>query len=95
MTRKQDNAREQSWKEQLAGQEDFIKSVVQAVLQQVLEQEMEEALQAGKYERTAERLGYRSGSYGRTLITRVGRAAGAARPARTVSDRDFRAVPTE
>jgi len=73
MTRKQDNAREQSWKEQLAGQEDFIKSVVQAVLQQVLEQEMEEALQAGKYERTAERLGYRSGSYGRTLITRVGK----------------------
>ena len=42
MTRKQDNAREQSWKEQLAGQEDFMKSVVQAVLQQVLEQEMEE-----------------------------------------------------
>ena len=73
MTRKQDNAREQSWKEQLAGQEDFMKSVVQAVLQQVLEQEMEEALQAGKYERTAERLGYRSGSYGRTLITRVGK----------------------
>jgi len=73
MTRKQDNAREQSWKEQLAGQEDFIKSVVQAVLQQVLEQEMEEALQAGKCERTAERLGYRSGSYGRTLITRVGK----------------------
>jgi len=73
MTRKQDNAREQSWKEQLAGQEDFMKSVVQAVLQQVMEQEMEEALQAGKYERTAERLGYRSGSYGRTLITRVGK----------------------
>jgi len=73
MTRKQDNAREQSWKEQLAGQEDFMKSVVQAVLQQVLEQEMEEALQAGKCERTAERLGYRSGSYGRTLITRVGK----------------------
>ena len=73
MTRKQDNAREQSWKEQLAGQEDFMKSVVQAVLQQVMEQEMEEALQAGKCERTAERLGYRSGSYGRTLITRVGK----------------------
>jgi transposase-like protein len=33
-------------------------------LQQVLEAEMEEALQAGKGERTAGRLGYRSGHYG-------------------------------
>jgi transposase-like protein len=34
---------------------------------------MEEALGAGKGERTASRQGYRSGYYGRTLITRVGK----------------------
>jgi putative transposase len=32
-----------------------------------------EALGAGKDERTPERLGYRAGYYGRTLITRVGK----------------------
>jgi len=42
-------------------------------LQQVLEAEMEEALHAEKGERTASRLGYRSGHYGRTLVTRVGK----------------------
>ena len=34
---------------------------------------MNEALHAGKGERTAGRLGYRSGHYGRTLVTRVGK----------------------
>ncbi|TCU41463.1 transposase [Rhizobium azibense] len=34
---------------------------------------MEQALGASKSERTSERLGYRSGYYGRTLITRVGK----------------------
>jgi transposase-like protein len=33
---------------------------------------MDEALQAGKHERSAERLGYRSGYYRRGLVTRVG-----------------------
>ena len=42
-------------------------------MQEVLEAEMEEALGASKSERTPERLGYRSGHYGRTLITRVGK----------------------
>jgi len=35
--------------------------------------EMETALQAGKSERTGGRLGYRSGHYPRTLVTRVGK----------------------
>ena len=35
--------------------------------------EMTEALGAEKSERTAGRLGYRSGYYGRTLITRIGK----------------------
>jgi transposase-like protein len=41
--------------------------------QQTLEAEMDVALAAEKSERTANRLGYRSGYYGRTLITRVGK----------------------
>lgn len=51
----------------------FLRTVVKAALQEVLEAEMTEAVGAGKGERTANRLGYRSGYYGRTLITRVGK----------------------
>lgn len=51
---------------------DLLKAVVQEALQELLEVEMAEALQAGKGERTAARLGYRSGYYGRSLTTRVG-----------------------
>lgn len=47
--------------------------IVRAVMQEMLEAEMEEALGAAKSERSAERLGYRSGYYSRTLITRVGK----------------------
>ena len=56
----------------LMAQKDFLQPVVQEAVQAILEVEMEECLQAGKYERNAERLGYRSGSYRRRLITRVG-----------------------
>jgi hypothetical protein len=42
-------------------------------LQEVLEAEMTEALGAEKGERASGRQGYRSGYYGRTLITRVGK----------------------
>jgi putative transposase len=73
MTRKQNNAGKQSWKELMEGEPDFLKPLVQEVVQQVLEAEMEETLQAGKSERTTERRGYRSGYYARTLITRVGK----------------------
>jgi transposase-like protein len=41
--------------------------------QQVLETEMTEAVEAEEGERTAGRQGYRSGYYGRTLITRLGK----------------------
>jgi transposase-like protein len=57
----------------MAGQEDFLRPLVQEVIQQVLEAEMDEALGAGKSERTAGRLGYRSGYYNRTLSTRIGK----------------------
>jgi putative transposase len=57
----------------LAGDDAFIRAVVRTALQEVLEAEMTEAVGAGKGERTANRVGYRSGYYGRTLITRVGK----------------------
>jgi putative transposase len=56
----------------IASDEDGFRAVLQAALQEVLEAEMAEALQAGKSERTADRLGHRSGYYERKLITRVG-----------------------
>ena len=57
----------------LAGDEEFVRTLMRAALQEVLEAEMTEAVGAGKGERTPSRLGYRSGYYGRTLITRVGK----------------------
>jgi transposase-like protein len=57
----------------LAGDEAFIRTAVRAALQEVLEAEMTEAVGAGKGERTPSRVGYRSGYYGRMLITRVGK----------------------
>ena len=57
----------------LAEDEEFLRVLVRTALQEVLEAEMSEALGAEKGERTAGRLGYRSGYYGRTLITRIGK----------------------
>jgi len=77
MTRKQDSAQKARFREELkqllAEDRDLLKGLIQEALQQVLEGEMDEALQAEKGERTASRLGYRSGHYGRTLVTRVGK----------------------
>jgi putative transposase len=73
MTRKQDSATKANWKELIREQEDFLRPLVQEIVQQVLEAEMDEALGAEKGERTPGRQGYRSGYYGRTLITRVGK----------------------
>lgn len=56
----------------LAAQPDFLVPVVQEAVQAMLEVEMAECLQAGKHERSDQRLGYRSGYYRRRLITRVG-----------------------
>src|ERR1700722_16361362 len=74
MTRKQDSARSVNWKEIVAAEgDDFLRPLVQEVVQQVLEAEMDEAVGAGKSERTAQRVGYRAGYYGRMLVTRVGK----------------------
>ena len=56
-----------------AQDQDFLRPLVQAVLQELLEAEMTEALGAAKGERTTARLGYRSGYYDRTLVSRVGK----------------------
>jgi transposase-like protein len=60
-------------KELMAGNADFLKPLVQQVVQDVLESEMEDLLQAAKHERSEGRTGYRSGHYGRGLVTRVGK----------------------
>jgi putative transposase len=59
-------------KEQLRGDPDFLRGAVQAAVEATLEAEMTEALGAAKSERTEARLGYRSGYYHRSLVTRVG-----------------------
>jgi transposase-like protein len=56
----------------LVEQKDFLVPIVEQAVQTILEVEMEECLQAGRYERSPERVGYRSGHYHRKLITRVG-----------------------
>ena len=61
----------EEWKELVKGDEGF-REILQGVVQEVLEAEMDEALGAGKWERTEGRVGYRSGDYARTLVTRVG-----------------------
>jgi len=57
----------------LSADKDFLKPIVRAILQEVLEAEMTDALGAGKGERVEGRLGYRSGYYGRSLVTRIGK----------------------
>jgi putative transposase len=52
---------------------DGLREIVRAVMQEMLEAEMTDALGAEKGERTEARLGYRSGYYSRTLVTRVGK----------------------
>lgn len=52
--------------------EDYLRAMVQSLVEATLEAEMTLALGAEKGERIAGRLGYRSGYYGRSLVTRVG-----------------------
>jgi transposase-like protein len=79
MTQKKDTAKEkeQEWKaiflEALKDEDDAFRRLLERIVQDVLEEEMDQTLGAGKSERTGNRQGYRSGYYGRTLITRVGK----------------------
>ena len=73
MTKTEGRSASAAVKDILLSNPDGLRDVIRAVMQEVLEAEMDEALGAHKGERTPERLGYRSGHYGRTLITRVGK----------------------
>ena len=52
--------------------DDGLAQLVSAVLDQILEAQVTEQLQAGRYERTERRQGYRNGTRPRRLTTRVG-----------------------
>src|SRR5690242_18078761 len=71
MTKRQGKSGTIDVKALVAEDEEFLRALVRAALQEVLEAEMTEAVGAEKGE--AGRHGYRSGYYGRTLITRVGK----------------------
>jgi putative transposase len=73
MTRNKHIKKNSGVKEPLQQDADWLRTLVGQVLEQVLEAEMDEALGAGKSQRTATRLGYRSGYYVRSLVTRVGK----------------------
>ena len=73
MTKRQGKSGAIDIKAVLAANEEFLRGLVRMALQEVLEAEMTDALGAEKGERTSGRQGYRSGYYGRTLITRVGK----------------------
>jgi len=73
MTKTEGKSASAAVKDILLSNPDGLRDVIRAVMQEVLEAEMEDALGASKGERTPERLGYRSGYYGRTLVTRVGK----------------------
>jgi hypothetical protein len=73
MTKRQGKTGTIDVKAVLAEDEEFLRALVRTALQEVLEAEMTEALGAEKGERVADRQGYRSGYYGRTLITRIGK----------------------
>jgi putative transposase len=72
MTKVEGKTDRPDWKALLSGDGNYLRSMIEAVVQTTLEAEMSAALGADKSERTATRLGYRSGYYSRSLITRVG-----------------------
>jgi len=72
MTRNQSKSGRIDVKALLDGDDDYLRAMVSAIVEATLEAEMTAALGAEKGERTAGRLGYRSGSYTRSLVTRVG-----------------------
>ncbi len=72
MTKRESKREALDVKALLERDEDFMRAAMQALVQAALEAEMTEVIGAAKGERTEARLAYRSGYYGRSLITRVG-----------------------
>ena len=54
------------------GRDDAVAKLLEKIFNQVLRAQSTEQLCAEPYERTEQRTAYRSGSYGRGLVTRVG-----------------------
>ncbi len=73
MTKFEGKASRNDLKGLLAEDGELLRTLMRTALQEVLEAEMGDAVGAAKGERTPARLGYRSGYYPRTLITRVGK----------------------
>lgn len=73
MTKFESKASRNDLKGLLAQDSELLRTLMRTALQEVLEAEMADAVGAVKGERTPARLGYRSGYYPRTLITRVGK----------------------
>jgi transposase-like protein len=73
MTKVESKASRIDLKELLSADSAALRTLMQVALQVVVEAEMTDAVGAAKGERTASRLGYRSGYYSRALITRVGK----------------------
>ena len=72
MTGKQGKSEVIDIKALLESDDDYLRAMVSAIVEATLEVEMTAALGAEKGERTPARLGYRSGYYMRSLVTRVG-----------------------
>ena len=72
MTKAEGKTQAQELKGLLAGDEEYLRAMIEGMVQAALEAEMSEALGAEKSERSGLRVGYRSGYYRRALITRVG-----------------------
>lgn len=72
MTKRQVKIEASDIKAALSEDGDFLRNAVKTAVQAALEAEMTEALAAERSERSEGRLGYRSGYYPRSLITRVG-----------------------
>ena len=73
MTRKKSNRTLKEIKAMMGEDDEFLRPMVHAVIQEFLEAEMAQAVGAEKGERVEGRLGYRSGYYSRSLVTRVGK----------------------
>ena len=73
MTRRQNSAGKRRIQDWIKEDGELMPEVMREAIQEVLEAEMTEALGSAKHERAEERLGYRSGSYRRMLISGVGK----------------------
>jgi len=73
MTRNENRPSIAAVKDLMGSNRDALREIVQDLLQEMLEGEMTEVIGASKSERVDGRVGYRSGHYNRTLITRVGK----------------------